>query len=268
VRRAEAEYARNLRRIARHIDDIVRGFAPDDPAGLRQLEETLQAYAVILEPWAETQAERMLAEVARRDANAWHELGKEIGRRLRREIATAPTGLTFQRLMTEQVDLITSLPREAADRVHELATLGLTSGERWNEIAKEIMRTGEVTRSRANTIARTETGRAATNLTQVRAEHVGSPGYWWRTARDADVRPRHKELEGQFVLWSDPPVVTEPGQPEVRAHAGAWINCRCWPESVIGEAPEPGATLRLPRNPEYLRALRDAGYTAGAVFEE
>jgi SPP1 gp7 family putative phage head morphogenesis protein len=259
VRRTETEYARALRKIARHVEDIVRGMAPDDGIWttelLRTLEDMLDQYAVILEPWAATQANRILTEVARRDAVAWAKHGKEIGRLLRREIQTAPIDLAMSRMRDEQIRLITSLPAEASERVHDLTVEGLTSGERWTEIAKEIMRTGEVTRSRANTIARTETGRAATTLTQTRAEHVGSPGYWWRTARDADVRPRHRELEGQFILWRAPPVVTEPGQPEVRAHAGAWVNCRCWPEPVIGEAPAPGEVYRLPRSVTYSASL-------------
>jgi SPP1 gp7 family putative phage head morphogenesis protein len=272
VRRAEAEYARNLRRIARHVGDIVRGFVPglaqeqQPPGLLRQLQDALRGYARLITPWAQTAAERMLAEVARRDRIAWEEHGKLIGRLLRREIEQAPTGPAMRGLLEGQVELIASLPLEAAQRVQDLAVEGLSSGARWTEIAKEIMATGEVTRSRANMIARTETGRAATTLTRVRAEYVGSPGYVWRAVMDADTRPRHRELDGQFILWNDPPVVTEPGQKEVRAHAGAWVNCRCWPQPVLeGEKPQTG---HLPRNPEYLEALRQAGYATGAVFEE
>jgi SPP1 gp7 family putative phage head morphogenesis protein len=272
VRRAEAEYARNLRRIARHVGDIVRGFVPgleeeqQPPGLLRRLQDALRDYARLIEPWAQTTGERMLAEVARRDAVAWQEHGKVMGRALRQELARAPTGLAMRGLLEGQAELITSLPIEAAQRVQDLAVEGLSSGARWTEIAKEIMATGEVTKSRANAIARTETGRAATTLTQVRATYLGSPGYVWRSARDADVRPRHKQLEGQFILWNDPPVASEPGQKEMRYHAGAGPNCRCWPEPVLaGETPQTGP---LPRNPAYLEALRQAGYTSGAAFEE
>ena len=127
----------------------------------------------------------------------------------------------------------TSLPLDAAQRVHELTTGALYEGARANEIAAEIMKTGEVTRSRANLIARTEVGRSATTLTQARAESVGSVGYIWRTARDYDVRQRHKELEGTFHAWNDPPVATDPGQRPIRAHAGSIFNCRCYAEPVL-----------------------------------
>jgi SPP1 gp7 family putative phage head morphogenesis protein len=207
----------------------------------------------------------MLAEVARRDAVAWQEHGKLIGRALREEIQTAPVLPAIQARRDEQVRLITSLPLEAAQRVNDVTVEGLTAGTRWTEIAKQILATGDVTRGRANTIARTETGRTATTLTKARSEYLGSPGYVWRAVRDADTRPRHRELDGQFILWSDPPVVTEPGQPEVRAHAAAWVNCRCWCEPVLaGETPQTGP---LPRNPAYLEALRTSGYSTGAAFE-
>jgi SPP1 gp7 family putative phage head morphogenesis protein len=272
VRRAEAEYARNLRRIAHHVGDIVRGFIPglaqeqQPPGLLRQLQDALRGYARLITPWAQTAAERMLAEIARRDRIAWEEHGKLIGRLLRREIEQAPTGTAMRGLLEGQVELITSLPLEAAQRVQDLAVEGLSSGARWTEIAKEIMATGDVTRSRANTIARTEVGRAATTLTQARATYIGSPGYVWRAVMDADSRPRHRELDGQFILWNDPPIASEPGQKIMKYHAGAGPNCRCWPSPVLaGEKPPTG---HLPRNPEYLESLRRAGYTTGAVFEE
>jgi SPP1 gp7 family putative phage head morphogenesis protein len=270
VRRSETEYARALRKIARHIGDLVRGMAPDDGVWstelLRTLEDMLDQYAVILEPWAATQANRILTEVARRDAVAWAKHGKEIGRLLRREIQTAPIDLAMSQMRDEQIRLITSLPAEAAEKVHDWTVEGLTGRRRWEEISKDIFDLGETTKSRANLIARTETARAASTLIAVRAEHVGSPGFFWRTARDADVRELHSELEGKYFPWkpqSALPILDDgkPGLP------GSIWNCRCWSEPVIGEAPAPGAIFRRQRNPEYLQALREAGYTTGTAFE-
>lgn len=109
----------------------------------------------------------------------------------------------------------------------------MPGGVRASETAKEIERTGDVTRSRADLIARTETTRAATSMVEARARHVGSEGYIWRTVGDVDVREIHKKLEGKFVRWDSPPVAGENGE---RAHAGAIYNCRCWPEPVIPDS--------------------------------
>jgi uncharacterized protein with gpF-like domain len=100
--------------------------------------------------------------------------------------------------------------------------------------------------SHARLIARTETARTASVLTEVRAKSVGSEGYIWRTSLDADVRPKigtpnfaklntlamgsHRKLEGTFHRWDDPPIASENGE---RAHPGQIYNCRCWPEPVL-----------------------------------
>src|SRR5580704_606640 len=175
VRHAEHSYSVKLRGVARQIGIFVRGFfqkdeppSNDDVAlAIRQLE----AYAQTLDPWARSIAQRMLADVSRRDAGAWSKLARTMSRHLRREIESAPTGQLMREALDRQVSLITSLPLDAARRVQQIATGHLYSGLRAGEIrgsiaaargmAAEIMKTGDVTVARANTIARTETTRAA-----------------------------------------------------------------------------------------------------------
>jgi SPP1 gp7 family putative phage head morphogenesis protein len=226
-RAAETSYRRSLRRAARAIGDLVRSHVPGSE---QELVQSLRDYAQALRPWARATAARMLQDVSRRDETAWAEIGKQMRRALREEIRSAPTGARLRSLLEEQVELITSLPLDAATRVHQIATGQLYSGARPEELRRQIMLTGHVTRTRADLIARTETARATTTLTQARAEHVGSEGYVWRTAEDADVRPLHRKLAGKFFRWDDPPVSGERGE---RSHPGAVYNCRCYPEVVI-----------------------------------
>ena len=134
--------------------------------------------------------------------------------------------------MDEQVTLITSLPTKAAERVHNLTIEALSNSTRASEVAKEILATGNVTESRANLIARTEVARTASLITESRAVHIGSEGYFWRTAGDSDVRHEHRLLSGKYIKWNDPPVASADG---TRAHAGQIYNCRCWPEPVLPE---------------------------------
>lgn len=232
VRRAEVEYARNLRTVARQVGEIVRAMAPE-PGNMAQaslLQAALNQYAIALRPWATTMAARMIADVSRRDEGVWAHLQQTMGIELRREIKDAPTGHFLRTMLNENVDLITSLPTKAAQRVHKLTLEGLSTGSRAEDITDDIMRSGHVTTSRAQLIARTETARTASGLLEVRAVHVGSEGYIWRTAGDSDVRKEHKRLNGKFFRWDDPPVAGSNGE---RAHAGAIYNCRCFPEPVI-----------------------------------
>ena len=118
-----------------------------------------------------------------RDGSACEEtaMTEQMSLALRKEIRTAPTGAAMQRLLAEQVTLIKSISLDAAKRVHELTLQGIEDGTRSNEIAKEIMRSEEVSENRAKLIARTEVSRTAATLTEVRAKSVGSDGYIWRT---------------------------------------------------------------------------------------
>ena len=209
---------------------MINGFPAGDPSAVPTITQLLGKYAEALAPWAERAASQMLDEVDARDRSMWEQLSDEMSRELRKEIRTAPTGARMQALLREQVTLITSLPTDAAKRVHELTLAGIEDSTRAREIAKEIGRSGEVTVGRANLIARTEVARTASTLTQARAEHVGSEGYIWRDSGDTDVRHSHKKMNGKFVRWDSPPTLDG-----MTGHAGQFPNCRCYPEPVIPE---------------------------------
>ena len=230
IQRAERIYAQQLRRLARHIGEIVSGFEPTAET-LPTLENMLRQYAVALAPWAKVTAGKMISEVNARDLATWRSNSLQISESLRREILNAPTGEMMRALMDQQVHLITSLPLDAAQRVHEWTIKGLEDGTRAGEVTREILRTGEVTASRATLIARTETSRTATALVQARAVHVGSVMYIWRSSGDGDVRPDHKRLNGKSFRWDSPPVADE--RTGARAHPGSIYNCRCYAEPIL-----------------------------------
>lgn len=230
-RRAESHYNTRLRQVARHIGAIVKGFAPEGVVkDLDALDKMLSGYATLLRPWASSVAAYMIADVNRRNERVWKTVSKEMGAALRQELQHGTTGMLHAGLMNEQVELIQSLPIKAAERVHRLTTEAMLTSTRASEVAKEIMRTTQVTEARATLIARTEVSRTAVLLTQARAQFAGSPGYIWRTSKDAAVRPTHQEMEGVYVPWSTPPKTDASLAPY---HAGCGPNCRCYPEPVL-----------------------------------
>lgn len=232
----ERSYAAQLRRVARHVGEIISGFAPKGivkaPASLTKV---LNAYSELLTPWAEAVSETMIARVSQKNVIAWEAHGAEMGRALRQEIRLTPVGREMRRLLDENVSLIKSLPTKAGARVHKLTVEALSqTSARADEIAKEIMRSGPVTESRAKLIARTEVARTASLLTQSRAQHVGSDTYVWRTVGDEDVRLDHRKLEGKVIRWAAPPVAgSGKGGVPVHYHAGQGPNCRCYPEPIL-----------------------------------
>ncbi|VXB24655.1 Phage head morphogenesis protein [Burkholderia sp. 8Y] len=229
TRRAETQYALKLRKVALQVGELINGFTPGDPSTVPTMTDMLRRYAEALTPWADATAARMLFDVNRRDEAAWQEQAKEMSRALRDELRNAPTGEIMRALLAEQVTLIKSLPLDAAKRVHDLTLKGIEDSTRAKEISKEIQRLGQVAKSRANLIARTEVARTASTLTQARAEHIGSEGYIWRTSNDSDVRHSHREMNGKYVRWDAPPRLSD----GTVTHAGQIYNCRCYPEPVI-----------------------------------
>ena len=233
-RKAEQAYARQLRQVAKQVGTIVKGFvSPKQINDSTQLQNALSKYSEMLRPWAVSVAKRMIEDVARRDATMWADLGADIGEQLRGEIETTPTGDLFRQSLNEQVDLITSLPREAAQRVHKVIIDGMSSGARASTIAQEVLKTGKVTESRAMLIARTETSRIATELTAARAKTAGCTHFMWKTANDYDVRESHKKVANKIFAFDDLPIID--GQPLL---PGGTFNCRCYAQPILPEINE------------------------------
>lgn len=231
TQRAELQFARNLRRVAKVCGALAKDkFDPKRPLGSSaEARRALEAYGVTLQAWAKATAARMVADVSRRDEKFWFDKSKEIGVGLKTLIKNSPVGLAVRQRTQEAAALITSLPLEAAQRIEVNTVEYMTKGLRASELAKRILATGEVTKSRAMLIARTETSRTAGILQEVRAKSVGSEGYIWRTSNDIDVRDRHAALEGKFFTWDKPPITGERGE---RSHPGGIYNCFT-PETLV-----------------------------------
>jgi len=231
--KVERFYARQLRKIARHVGDIIKAFPEGDLSVEPTIRRALEMYSETIDGWARAQSALMVRAVDKIDATQWAQTTKELGLSLQREIARTPVGDTTRALLAENVALIKSIPLDAAQRVHRLTLQNLEDSSRSKEIAAEIQRSGEVAESRATLIARTEVARTASKLTEARAVAVGSEGYIWRTVRDSDVRHSHKEMEGKFVRWDENGGQGAKLSDGTICHAGQIYNCRCYPEPVI-----------------------------------
>ncbi|WP_435638249.1 phage head morphogenesis protein [Carnimonas bestiolae] len=214
-------YRQSLLGIARQIDRIVR--ESYDGSNEDEVAQRLNDYADLrLQRWAEGVATNFINGIQERDYKSWLANSERISDELRHQILNTPIGHTIQGMIAEQVELITSLPTEAASRVQRLALKDVVEGSRSSERVKQIMRSGNVSESRARTIARTETGRATGAIRQARSQASGAIGYIWATSHDADVRSSHKALDGKLIFWDQPP--TTDG---LTYHAGCGPNCRC-----------------------------------------
>lgn len=99
TRSIEREYGRQLRKIARHIGDIVGAFPAGDPSSEGAIRRALEVYSGVIDGWARLVAGRMLENVRREDDAAWRSRSNEMSRALHQEIANAPTGELMRALL-------------------------------------------------------------------------------------------------------------------------------------------------------------------------
>ena len=227
LRGPELKYSRALLLVANQVEALLSGV---NGSNIDRIGRRLDGYADILDDWAAHVARSMFSDVDTKNRRFWRSMSQEIGVQMARQLAETDIGVTVTQSLDNQVRLIKSLPRQAAERAHEYVREAALKGQRASEIAERIMGLGSVTRSRAVLIARTETSRVSTELLKARAQTVGSTGYIWRTASDSDVRPSHKKMSGQHVQWGSPPTLDG-----MTGHAGCLPHCRCYPEPVIPE---------------------------------
>lgn len=121
--------------------------------------------------------------------------------------------------ISENVSLIESIPEEYFKQVEGVIYRGIKSGELTPEITKKIRKRFRVTQSRASLIARDQTAKFNSNLTELRHREVGVKLYRWSTSGDERVRPSHREKDGIIYSWDKPPSDT--------GHVGHDYQCRC-----------------------------------------
>jgi SPP1 gp7 family putative phage head morphogenesis protein len=156
----------------------------------------------------------------------------------------APAIDAFQR---NNAALITRMNENTRDQVREKIDAAWTSGKRVEEIRDEIQERIDVSKSRAELIARDQVLKLNGQITRTRQQSAGVRFYIWTTAGDERVRgspqaPKskrdHYHLDGTTQSWDAPPVVAEDG---TTAHPGEDYQCRCIAFPVLDENGTEGA---------------------------
>lgn len=237
---SERTYLRTLMKVCSAIEKFIDGFeqpqAPDDELpDFTAMIQALLGYADILKPWARAQAARMLDDVVTRDLYVWRAQSETIARGLRRELASSEWSDLYKERLEQNARLITSLPREAAERVQAIAQEARIAGWSRRYAAEEVAKVAPMTQARARVIARTEVSRIGTEITRARAVSIGSTHFRWRSVKDVRVRPSHAVLDGKVFPWDQPPLTDAP---DIHALPGCVFNCRCVAIAVLPDLPE------------------------------
>lgn len=139
-------------------------------------------------------------------------------------------------IVSQNVALIKSVKDEYKDNIGKLLRDNVLEGNRPTNLVTQIKDIGGVTKSRAKLIARTETAKINTDMTQLRSESLGAKTYVWSASMDERTRTSHAVLNGLTMRFDDDTVYSDDGgltwKPRSKIGGeqikpGKIWNCRC-----------------------------------------
>ena len=243
-RQIEQRYARSLQELRRYIIRELRGATT--------VEEISRKLLVIQNSpkfvtFVESMATNMTQQVYRQTSRAWRTNSQIASRKrsslifnqLMSDLDNPFIGGAMRDIVLNNASLIKTIPsRLDREMTTLLSSKSAMAGIRSEELTKEILsKFDHLLDWQARRIARTETAKAQSALTQVRSLAIGSKWYVWRTADDGDrVRDSHRHMEGVLVHWSEPPnpeLLIGKNANNGSYHAGNIYNCRCYSQVLL-----------------------------------
>jgi SPP1 gp7 family putative phage head morphogenesis protein len=144
---------------------------------------------------------------------------------------TAPMREALSAIVHENVQLIKSIPQEYLGRIEQATMRSVAAGRDLHQLYQDIQKTYQLTKKRAELIARDQNFKATGQLQKVRFQELGIEEAIWRHSHAGrEPRPSHVKNDGQRYKvstgWFDP---------EVKQHItpGFLINCRCYSVPVL-----------------------------------
>lgn len=190
---------------------------------------------------------------------------RELSRLLTIPLATAAGGEGLvEAWVAENVGLITSLGDGVLGEIEQMVLEAATGGRPTLDLAADIQTRFSVGYSRASLIARDQTAKLSSRITQEQHQRYGITKYMWSTSGDARVRQDHADLDGTIQEYANPPIAdTRSGK---RGHPGEVWQCRCTGSAVLDDADE--AALReqaVARQRSELVTLQASPTVQGAI---
>ena len=125
----------------------------------------------------------------------------------------------------DNVGLIKSIPDEYFKKIENIVFSNTVQGSTSGSMIKQIQKVNGSTAKRAKLIARDQSSKLNSALSQARQQNLGIEEYVWRTSGDERVRDNHKSKNGKTFRWDSPPKDT--------GHPGQDIQCRCVAQPII-----------------------------------
>lgn len=125
--------------------------------------------------------------------------------------------------VSDNVELIKTVPNQSLDKMKELVYQNYMKGATTTDIVREIQHQYGMDKRHAKLIARDQTAKLSSKITQSQQRDAGVSNYEWSGTLDRRERASHRALEGKIFSWDNPPE-TDRGR---RCHPGEDYRCRC-----------------------------------------
>jgi len=271
---AEKTYAKNLREMVAYMNRLIeQRLFPELPRIISQARaERMDAYADTLteivdtvkaefgEKYTEAEIRRLASDEANEVSNFnRNQLTRIISNAVGTDVFLTEPYLqsTLDSFVKDNVDLITSIPRDQFTEIESTVKRAIRSGqsvkdteklikERWSDALKDKPK------NRAELIARDQNGKLYGELNQLRQTEFGIDEYIWRGVLDARERETHRAHEGKKYSWKKPPSNT--------GHPGWDYQCRCVAQPVIDleGIEKTAAAIEAEKPPAPVRAAKKA----------
>lgn len=234
----ELKYRRSLQRINKKIMDAIKGLTnlKDIKAALHKVYSSRMFQNV-----ANRIANRFVTNANTVDAKTWRQAARSGSKskllydELQKALKTN-VGKTVNEQILKNAELIKTLPLSLSQELTKFVATKTYAGIRPEEIAETLQgKIFQYSNARASTIARTESSKAMTALTEARCKDIGVEWYQSKSSKDQRVRRAHKNMEDVLVSFDDPPSPEALVNEKDVGHysAGNIYNCRCFPRPLI-----------------------------------
>lgn len=137
--------------------------------------------------------------------------------------------------------LINTTATQVVSNVTNVTYDGVTTGQSWSAIDKDLRAQRLIAADRIERIARDQTAKLNEALNEMAMRDAGVEFFEWSTANDERVSTGpggHKQLDGKIYKWGDTahyPQISAPNKDGVALHGvpGQRVNCRCTALPVI-----------------------------------
>lgn len=126
-----------------------------------------------------------------------------------------PAGL-LDSFVAEHAKLIKSVRREHLEKISLAIKRGMREGRLQKDLAKDIGHLTDISKKRAQLIARNAPLQYSGALARHHQMSAGIKSYIWQSSRDERVRDSHRKLDGEIFSWDGP-----------GPHPRGEVNCRC-----------------------------------------